>query len=106
MRVNGCGIATRGRGTAFICRSEAADAGGSFVTQHLHGVNAVLEAIGPDLKAIYSRIGRPSIAPEKPLRASLLQLFHGIRLEREMMERLDFYLSFRGFVRLGVDDRV
>lgn len=69
-------------------------------------VNAALAGIGPDLEAAYSRIGRPSIAPEKLLRALLLQLFHGIRSERQMMERLDFDLSFRWFVGLGVDDRV
>lgn len=66
-------------------------------------VNAGLAGIGSDLEAVYSRIGRPSIAPEKLLRALLLQLFHGIRSERQMMERLDFDLSFRWFVGLGVD---
>lgn len=55
---------------------------------------------------MYSRIGRPSIAPEKLLRALLLQLFHGIRSERQMMERLDFDLSFRWFVELGIDNPV
>ena len=64
------------------------------------------DGVGPDLKASYSRIGRPSIAPEKLLRALLLQLFHGIRSERQMMERLDFDLSFRWFVGLGMDERV
>jgi transposase len=54
----------------------------------------------------YSNIGRPSIAPEKLLRALLLQLFHGIRSERQMMERLDFDLSFRWFVGVGIDDPV
>ncbi|MDG5973025.1 IS5 family transposase ISNisp7 (plasmid) [Sphingomonas paucimobilis] len=69
-------------------------------------VNAGLAGIGSDLEAAYARIGRPSIAPEKLLRALLLQFFHGIRSERQMMERLDFDLSFRWFVGLGVDDRV
>jgi transposase len=69
-------------------------------------VNGALADIGPELEAVYSRIGRPSIAPEKLLRALLLQLFHGIRSERQMMERLDFDLSFRWFVGLGVDDPV
>jgi len=68
--------------------------------------NAALARIGSDLEAAYARIGRPSIAPEKLLRALLLQLFHGIRSERQMMERLDFDLSFRWFVGLGVDERV
>lgn len=69
-------------------------------------VNEALADIGPELAAVYSRIGRPSMAPEKLLRALLLQLFHGIRSERQMIERLDFDLSFRWFVGLGVDDRV
>lgn len=69
-------------------------------------VNEALADIGPELEAIYSRIGRPSIAPEKLLRALLLQLFHGIRSERQMMERLNFDLSFRWFVGLGIDDQV
>ena len=51
--------------------------------------------------------GRPPVdAPEKLLRALLLQLFHGVRSERQMMERLDFDLSFRWFVELGIDDQV
>ena len=69
-------------------------------------VNEALAGIGPDLEAAYSRIGRPSVAPEKLLRTLLLQLFHGIRSERQMMERLDFDLSFRWFVGLGVDEPV
>jgi transposase len=69
-------------------------------------VNEALAEVGPEFEALYSRIGRPSIAPEKLLRALLLQLFHGIRSERQMMERLDFDLSFRWFVGLGVDDPV
>lgn len=69
-------------------------------------VNEALADIGSELETVYSRIGRPSIAPEKLLRALLLQLFHGIRSERQMMERLDFDLSFRWFVGLGVDDPV
>ena len=58
-------------------------------------VNEALADMGPEFEAAYSNIGRPSIAPEKLLRALLLQLFHGIRSERQMMERLDFDLSFR-----------
>ena len=51
-------------------------------------------------------IGRPSIAPEKLLRAMLLQAFYSIRSERQLMERLEFDLLFRWFVGLGVDDPV
>ena len=56
--------------------------------------------------ALYTDFGRPSIAPEKLLRAMLLQAFYGIRSERQLMERLEFDLLFRWFVGLGVDDPV
>jgi transposase len=69
-------------------------------------VNEALADIGTEFETIYTTIGRPSIAPEKLLRTLLLQLFHGIRSERQMMERLDFDLSFRWFVGLGIDDPV
>ncbi|MEQ8733062.1 MAG: IS5 family transposase [Hyphomicrobiales bacterium] len=54
----------------------------------------------------YSRLGRPSIAPEKLLRALLLQAFYSVRSERQLMEQLDYNLLFRWFVGLGVDDPV
>jgi transposase len=56
--------------------------------------------------ALYADFGRPSIAPEKLLRAMLLQAFYGLRSERQLMERLEFDLLFRWFVGLGVDDPV
>ena len=51
-----------------------------------------------------SRLGRPSIPPERLLRAMLLQAFYSIRSERQLMERMDFDLLFRWFVGIGVDD--
>lgn len=69
-------------------------------------VSDALAALSGEFQAIYSDVGRPSIPPEKLLRTLLLQVFHGIRSERQMMERLDFDLSFRWFVGLGIDDRV
>lgn len=68
--------------------------------------NAALEALGGDFAALYSRMGRPSIAPERLLRAMLLQAFYSIRSERQLMERLEYDLLFRWFVGLGVDDAV
>ena len=65
-----------------------------------------LSALSSDFSALYSGTGRPSIAPEKLLRAMLLQAFYSIRSERQLMERLDFDLLFRWFVGLGVDDPV
>ena len=55
----------------------------------------------------FTRIGgRPLIAPERLLRAILLQVLYSIRSERKLIERLDFDLLFRWFVRLGIDDSV
>ena len=62
--------------------------------------------MAPDFGALYSRIGRPSIAPERLLRAMLLQAFYSVRSERQLMERLDTDLLFRWFVGLAIDDPV
>jgi transposase len=67
-------------------------------------VNEALSALEQELAPLYARIGRPSIPPEKLLRAMLLQAFHSIRSERQLMERLEYDLLFRWFVGLGVDD--
>jgi len=68
--------------------------------------NAALSDLSRAFSALYTDFGRPSIAPEKLLRAMLLQAFYGIRSERQLMERLEFDLLFRWFVGLGVDDPV
>jgi transposase len=67
-------------------------------------VNEALVALSGEFSALYSRSGRPSIPPEKLLRAMLLQAFYSIRSERQLMERLEFDLLFRWFVGIGVDD--
>lgn len=67
-------------------------------------VNDALARLDADFAAIYTTFGRPSIAPEKLLRALLLQAFYSIRSERQLMERLEFDLLFRWFVGLGIDD--
>jgi transposase len=69
-------------------------------------VNATLAAMSAEFDALYSPFGRESIPPERLLRALLLQAFHTIRSERQLVERLDFDLLFRWFVGLGVDDPV
>src|SRR6202048_3144532 len=67
--------------------------------------NAALTDLTGEFAVLYPpRLGRPSIAPERLLRAMLLQAFYGIRSERQLMERLEFDLLFRWFVGLGVDD--
>jgi transposase len=70
----------------------------------IRGVNEALTGLSGEFSALYSRSGRPSIPPEKLLRAMLLQAFYSIRSERQLMERLEFDLLFRWFVGLGVDD--
>ena len=65
-----------------------------------------LETLSGDFAALYSETGRPSIPPEKLLRAMLLQAFYSIRSERQLMERLEFDLLFKWFVGLGIDDGV
>ena len=67
-------------------------------------VNDALAVLAGDFSALYSPMGRPSIPPEKLLRAMLLQAFYSIRSERQLMERLEFDLLFRWFVGIGVDD--
>lgn len=66
--------------------------------------NSALSELSSDFAALYAPLGRPSIPPEKLLRASLLQAFYSIRSERQLMERLEFDLLFRWFVGLGIDD--
>lgn len=68
--------------------------------------NEALEAIAPDLKALYAGLGRPSIPPERLLRAMLLQAFYSIRSERQLAERIEFDLLFRWFVGLSADEPV
>ena len=65
--------------------------------------NTSLAALSPEFEKLYARLGRPSIAPEKLLRALLLQAFYSVRSERQLMEQLDYNLLFRWFVGLGMD---
>lgn len=69
-------------------------------------VNEALGAMERDIAPLYSGTGRPSIAPERLLRAMLLQAFYSIRSERQLMERIEFDPLFRWFVGLGMDDPV
>ena len=69
-------------------------------------VNDVLGRMSPLFEELYSHTGRPSIPPEKLLRALLLQVLYTIRSERMLMEQLDYNLLFRWFVGLNMDDLV
>jgi len=60
--------------------------------------NTALAALSGDFAALYSGMGRPSVPPEKLLRAMLLQAFYSVRSERQLMERIEFDLLFRWFV--------
>ena len=69
-------------------------------------VDPILERLSPQLAALYPRTGRRSIAPEKLLRALLLQVLYTIRSERQLMEQLDYNILYRWFVGLNLDDPV
>jgi transposase len=69
-------------------------------------VNEALATLDAEFARLYAAGGRPSIAPEKLLRGSLIQAFFSIRSERQLMEQLEYNLLFRWFVGLGVDDPV
>lgn len=65
-----------------------------------------LERLEAVLSAMYAERGRPSIAPERLLRAQLLMVLYSIRSETQLMEQLNFNLLYRWFVGLGMDDAV
>lgn len=69
-------------------------------------VNDALASLDADLEALYTDFGRPSIPPERLIRASLLQILFSVRSERQLMEQMDYNLMFRWFVGLGIDDPV
>jgi transposase len=68
--------------------------------------DAVFAQLSPELDKLYARKGRPSIAPEKLLRALLLQVLFSVRSERLLIEQLDYNMLFRWFVGLNMDDAV
>lgn len=66
-------------------------------------VNAALDRLSPRFSQLYSPGGRASIAPEKLLRALLLQAFYGVRSERQLMEQVRYNMLFRWFIGLSMD---
>src|SRR5258708_14301194 len=68
--------------------------------------DAVFVELSPQFDKMYARLGRPSIAPEKLLRALLLQVLYSVRSERLLMEELNYNMLFRWFVGLNMDDQV
>ena len=69
-------------------------------------VDTILQEMSPRFARLYSERGRPSIAPERLLRALLLQIFYSVRSERLLMEQLDYNLLFRWFVGMEMDEAV
>src|SRR5579872_4045197 len=69
-------------------------------------VNQILADCQPEFEAMYSKTGRPSIAPEKLLRALLLMVLYSIPSERRLMEHIRYNLLFRWFVGLDADEEV
>jgi transposase len=68
--------------------------------------DAALRQLSPRFAALYAQTGRPSVPPEKLLRALLLQILYSVRSERLLMEQLEYNLLFRWFVGLSIDDAV
>ena len=69
-------------------------------------VDEVLGDMSREFDGLYARVGRPSIPPERLLRAQLLQIFYSIRSERLLMEQLDYNLLFRWFVGMDMDEPI
>src|SRR5256885_17098836 len=69
-------------------------------------VDEILAEMSREFDTLYAKVGRPSIPPERLLRAQLLQIFYSIRSERLLMEQLDYNILFRWFVGLTLDDPV
>jgi transposase len=69
-------------------------------------VDEALKRLSAEFERMYSKVGRPSIAPEKLLRALILQALYTVRSERMLMEQLDYNLLFRWFVGLEIDDPI
>ena len=69
-------------------------------------VNDALASLDAEFEALYTDFGRPSIAPERLIRASLIQILFSVRSERQLMEQMQYNLLFRWFVGLGIDDPV
>src|SRR5215471_7970000 len=69
-------------------------------------VDEILKEMSPQFAKLYSKVGRPSIAPERLLRSLLLQIFYSVRSERMLVEQLQYNLLFRWFVGMEMDEEV
>jgi transposase len=66
----------------------------------------ILRDMSQEFDRLYASVGRPSVPPERRLRAQLLQIFYSIRSERLLMEQLDYTLLFRRFVGIEMDEPI
>src|SRR3974390_2638548 len=69
-------------------------------------VDEALARLSPEFEGLYAKFGRPSIPPERLLRALLLQAFYSVRSGTQLMEQLQYNLLFRRFVGLSLDDPI
>src|SRR5712672_3753194 len=69
-------------------------------------VDEILREMSPEFSKLYSPVGRPSIAPERLLRSLLLQVFYSVRIERMLIEQLQYNMLFRWFVGMEMDEAV
>src|ERR1700738_785001 len=69
-------------------------------------VDEILKEMSPKFANLYSKVGRPSIAPERLLRSLLLQIFYSVRSERMLIEQLQYNMLFRWFVGMEMDEAV
>jgi hypothetical protein len=93
-------------GNVQLCVLGAESADGSPFACHPQAGGRDSGGMSKQFDRLYSEVGRPSIPPERLLRALLLQVFYTIRSERLLMEELDYNLLYRWFVGLEIDDRV
>jgi len=68
--------------------------------------DTALKNMSDRFDAMYAKTGRPSVPPEKLLRAQLIQMLYSIRSERLLMEEIDYSILFRWFVGMNLDERV
>jgi transposase len=69
-------------------------------------VDEILKEMSPQFAKLYSKVGRPSTAPERLLRSLLLQIFYSVRSERMLIEQMQYNLLFRWFVGMEMDEEV
>src|SRR3954452_7395391 len=69
-------------------------------------MDEIFRAMSKEFDGLYAKTGRPSIPPERLLRALLLQIFYSVRSERMLMEQLSYNLLFRWFVGMEMDEPV